>query len=91
MRRSAGVPLNCGLILSNRWGPPHIAGRFHRWEPRRRALDYLKGLTPPVERKNGWQLAEAAGDSTPDEVQRLLPVQSPGSTSECESTNGYIV
>ena len=21
--RSAGVPLNCGLILSNRWGPPH--------------------------------------------------------------------
>ena len=23
MRRSAGVPLNCGLILSNRWGPPH--------------------------------------------------------------------
>ena len=22
MRRSAGVPLNCGLILSNRWGPP---------------------------------------------------------------------
>ena len=23
IRRSAGVPLNCGLILSNRWGPPH--------------------------------------------------------------------
>ena len=22
IRRSAGVPLNCGLILSNRWGPP---------------------------------------------------------------------
>ena len=31
-----------------------IAGRFHRWEPRRRALDYLKGLLSPVERKNGW-------------------------------------
>jgi len=26
----------------------------------------------PVERKNGWQLAEAAGDATPDKMQRLL-------------------
>ena len=24
IRRSAGVPLNCGLILSNRWGPPQV-------------------------------------------------------------------
>ena len=30
-----------------------IAGRFRRPEPRRRALDYLKGLLSPVERKNG--------------------------------------
>ena len=49
-----------------------IAGRFHRAEPRRRALEYLKGLLSPVERKNGWQLAEQAGDATPDGVQRLL-------------------
>ena len=35
-----------------------IAGRFRRPEPRRRALDYLRGLLSPVERKNGWQLAE---------------------------------
>ncbi len=49
-----------------------IAGRFHRSEPRRRALEYLKGLISPVERKNGWQLAEQAGDATPDGVQRLL-------------------
>ncbi len=49
-----------------------IAGRFYRSEPRRRALDYLKGLISPVERKNGWQLAEQAGDATPDGVQRLL-------------------
>ena len=25
-----------------------------------------------MERKNGWQLAEQAGDATPDGVQRLL-------------------
>ncbi len=49
-----------------------IAGRFRRPEPRRRALDYLKGLLSPVERKNGWQLAEQAGDASPDGVQRLL-------------------
>ena len=49
-----------------------ISERFHRSEPRRRALEYLKGLISPVERKNGWQLAERAGDATPDGVQRLL-------------------
>ena len=49
-----------------------IAGRFLRPEPRRRALDYLKGLLSPVEHKNGWQLAERAGDATTDGVQRLL-------------------
>ena len=30
------------------------------------------GLLSSVERKNGWQLAEQAGDATPDGVQRLL-------------------
>ena len=35
-----------------------IARRFRRPEPRKWALDYLKGLLSPVERKNGWQLAE---------------------------------
>ena len=49
-----------------------IATRFRRREPRRRALAYLQGLLSPVERKNGWQLAERAGDATPDGVQRLL-------------------
>jgi SRSO17 transposase len=49
-----------------------IASRFARAEPRQRALAYLKGLLGPVERKNGWQLAEYAGDATPDGMQRLL-------------------
>jgi SRSO17 transposase len=49
-----------------------IAARFGRAEPRRRALSYLRGLLAPVERKNGWQLAEAAGDATPDGVQDFL-------------------
>ena len=49
-----------------------IAPRFVRAEPRRRAAAYLRGLLAPVERKNGWQLAEAAGDATPDGVQDFL-------------------
>src|SRR6187455_679788 len=49
-----------------------IAPRFRRVEPRRRARAYLQGLLAPVERKNGWQLAENAGDRTPDGVQDFL-------------------
>src|SRR3954449_61559 len=49
-----------------------IAPRFGRAEPRRRARAYLRGLLAPVERKNGWQLAEAAGDASPDGVQEFL-------------------
>jgi SRSO17 transposase len=49
-----------------------IAGRFARAEPRRRALAYLRGLLGNVGRKNGWQLAEHAGERTPDGMQRLL-------------------
>ena len=40
-----------------------IAPRFGRPEPRRRARAYLRGLLAPVERKNGWQLAEAVGEA----------------------------
>jgi SRSO17 transposase len=49
-----------------------LAPRFVRVEPRRRALVYLRGLLAPVGRKNGWQLAEAAGDRTPDGMQDFL-------------------
>jgi SRSO17 transposase len=49
-----------------------IAGQFARAEPRRRALAYLRGLLGNVTRKNGWQLAEHAGERTPDGMQRLL-------------------
>ena len=49
-----------------------IGHHFGRREPRQRALAYLKGLLGLVERKNGWQLAEHAGDTTPIGIQRLL-------------------
>src|SRR3954470_22559409 len=49
-----------------------IGQRFARSEPRRRARDYLAGLVAGLERKNGWTLAEHAGNVSPDGMQRLL-------------------
>src|SRR5215213_3577715 len=49
-----------------------IAHRFARSEARERVKRYLVGLLGRVERKNGWQLAEAIGEKDPQGVQRLL-------------------
>jgi SRSO17 transposase len=53
--------------LHARLGP-----RFGRAEPRSRVRAYIESLLGPVERKNGWQLAEQAGEPTPTGMQRLL-------------------
>jgi hypothetical protein len=49
-----------------------IAGRFGRAEPRARVREYVSGLVTGLERKNGWTLAEWAGEVSPDGMQRLL-------------------
>ncbi len=49
-----------------------IAGRFGRAEPRARVRKYVSGLVAGLERKNGWTLAERAGEVSPDGMQRLL-------------------
>jgi SRSO17 transposase len=49
-----------------------LAPRFERAEPRQRVLAYLTGLLSNAERKNSWQLAELAGEASPDGMQRLL-------------------
>ncbi|CAL9283334.1 IS701 family transposase ISSav3 [Streptomyces sp. enrichment culture] len=46
--------------------------RFNREEPRQSALAYMRGLVAPLERKNGWTLAEEAGHAGPDRIHRLL-------------------
>src|SRR5258707_4935121 len=51
---------------------PRLGPRFAREEARLRTQAYLRGLLSPVARKNGWQLAEAAGDRTPYATQHLL-------------------
>ena len=41
-------------------------------EPRARVREYVSGLVAGLERKNGWTLAERAGEVSPDGMQRLL-------------------
>jgi SRSO17 transposase len=49
-----------------------IAGEFLQAPSRKRARGYLLGLLSQAERKNGWTIAEFAGDASPDGMQRLL-------------------
>jgi SRSO17 transposase len=49
-----------------------IGAQFARREARWHAGAYLRGLLSPVERKNGWQIAEINGEPTPYGVQHLL-------------------
>lgn len=49
-----------------------LAPRFARPEPHQRALKYVQGILSDTARKNGWQLAEYAGEARPDGMQRLL-------------------
>ncbi len=72
------VPSGLGLAAIARyadaWQELHarIGDRFARTAARARAGRYLAGLRERVERKNGWQLAEAMGEAGPRGGQRLL-------------------
>lgn len=45
---------------------------FARVQPFEQAQKYLSGLISDLPRKNGWTLAEHAGDLSPNKTQRLL-------------------
>lgn len=49
-----------------------IGQHFARSEARQSAFDYLQALMSPVERKNGWQMAEQVGHKAPYQFQHLL-------------------
>jgi SRSO17 transposase len=72
--------------LLGRMGP-----RFSRVEVRRRAMAYVRGLLAPLERKNGWQLAEAAGDATPDGMQDFLARMRWGADAVRDDLRSYVV
>jgi SRSO17 transposase len=68
-----------------------IAHRFVRSEARERVRSYLLGLLGRVERKNGWQLAEAIGEADPQGVQRLLNSAKWDADLVCDDLREYVV
>src|SRR5215207_7868628 len=68
-----------------------IAPYFSRSEVRRRAHDYLRGLLSGAERKNSWQLAEVAGNTTPYGIQHLLGRANWDADVVRDELRGYVV
>jgi SRSO17 transposase len=70
---AAAAIVEGGLAVSNL---ADLHGRlrscFARVQPFEQARKYITGLISDLPRKNGWTIAEHAGDSTPDRTQRLL-------------------
>jgi SRSO17 transposase len=54
-------------------------------------LAYLRGLLGQLERKNGWTLAEAAGEVSPDGMQRLLRTADWNADAVRDELRGYVV
>jgi SRSO17 transposase len=68
-----------------------LSPQFSRAEPRRRVRAYLQGLVSGVERKNGWQLAEYAGELTPTGMQRLLAAAAWDADAVRDELQAYVV
>jgi SRSO17 transposase len=68
-----------------------ISPRFVRPEVRRRVGGFLRGLLGDVARKNGWQLAEQAGETSPDGMQRLLTTARWDADGLRDEVRGYVV
>src|ERR687894_2066238 len=92
-----GAPNGLGLAAIARCGDAladlraRIAHRFARAEARDRAGRYLAGLLDRVERKNGWQLAEAMGEAGPRGVQRLLSAAAWDADAVRDDLRAYVV
>ena len=68
-----------------------IGPRFFRPEPRGRALAYVKGLLSPLATRNGWTVAQAAGERSPTGMQRLLNEAVWDEGGVRENLRGYVV
>jgi SRSO17 transposase len=68
-----------------------VAGVFAEAPSRRRARAYLLGLLSQAERKNGWTIAEFAGDLSPAGMQRLLNFYAWGEDAARDVLRAYAV
>ena len=67
-----------------------VAGEFAQAPSRRRARSCLLGLLSQTERKNGWWLADFAGDVSPDGMQRLLNFYRWSADAVRDALRGYV-
>uniref|UniRef100_UPI002AD20662 IS701 family transposase n=1 Tax=Frankia sp. Cas3 TaxID=3073926 RepID=UPI002AD20662 len=68
-----------------------VAGCFRTDESLHQARAYLMGLLSAVSRKNGWTLAEHAGDAAPHKMQRLLNEYAWDADAVQTVTRAYVV
>lgn len=68
-----------------------IGFRFGRPEIRSRARIYLEVLLSNVPRKNGWQVAERAGDATPKNIQHFLGRSKWDADEVCDDLQRYVI
>ncbi len=68
-----------------------ILPHFPRSDARRRVWAYLRGLLSPVERKNGWQIAEVVGDATPYGMQHVLGRAQWDVEEVCKALRTYVM
>lgn len=67
-------------------------GRHFSYARQRESVGlYLRGLLAPVERKNGWQLAEQAGLESPYRLQSLLGRSSWSAADMRDDLRAYVV
>src|SRR5260370_35592141 len=67
-----------------------IGSHVRRAEVRKRVGRYLQGLLAPVERKNGWQMAEELGEANAQGVQRLVAEADWGAEGGCAERRAYV-
>ena len=63
-----------------------MGGLFYRTESKRHAEQYVRGLLAPLQRKNGWTIAEYVGELEPKALQRFLNL-SPWNVEELLALN----
>ena len=64
---------------------------FYRTESRKHARQYLRGLLAPIERKNGWTIAEHVGEHEPKALQRFLNLSPWNSDDLLELNREYVM
>ena len=72
-------------------GFARIAGRFTRREPRLQARAFVLGVLSDVDTRSCWQLAEQAGDRSPQAMQRLLGETVWDADRVRDDVRGYVV